>query len=1258
LTRGRTIVVDGLIFQMQRGRPHGISRMWDALLRAAGRLPLGGDLLLLDRDRSAPDIPGIRRRAAPPFSLRELEAQADILDAVCREEGAGLFLSTYYSFTRATPSLLMLYDMILELFFTAESSGGEGADIGRLVRRLELEAKRAAVRLAKGFMAISSSTAADLGRCYPESRGKPVAVVPCGVSEEFRPHPYAALAGFRRRHGIRRPYFLLVGSRGHYKNARLFMEAFAALPEREAFEILMAGGEARLDPASQKLLGRTPWRIRFLSDAELSLAYAGATALVYPSRYEGFGLPLLEAMAAGCPVIACPVSSVPEVAGDAALYVDPDDAAGMVKALTAVMRPEVRGELVRRGRERAGRFSWERSAAAFAAAVAAMRPRPEEGPGAAAVAWPSAAQPPPPAAPPATAGGDPPVKVSAIVATFNAESFIRGCLQDLVDQTLFAAGGLEVIVVDGGSSQRERAIVREFQARHPRIRYLPAQGHETVTRSWNRGIAAARGDYLTTANTDDRHRRDALERLAAALDAHPEAALAYADLLKTETPNAAFDAGCATGRFRWPDWSRATLLSRGCFMGPQPMWRRSVHACFGGFDETLVSSGDFEFWLRISQAFDFLHIPEPLGLYLVRAESLERRDPGRKAAEDREIFARYREAAAAGELVRCLPLEELRQAARKGTDPGVNRRRELAARIDRLAQAAARRGGGAGGEAERRRYEALRERILTEELSLPLVEAFAAAAAKTMLAGRGLSPGGGSKARAADPAASGAGADARRLLDPPELFHAPGEVEAYAEAFAELTAAIHAGVHAPRPSDDLRRLAERYADRASFIPLYFSRRSLKALAIERAAIAQAVLRARGQELPPFAAAPRAGRPRIRLGVHCRSLGPSTEMRAALPVFRDLDPGRFEVFLYTHAPDDGPLAAAAKARADRLIVLPPTVKASAARIRADDLDLLFFANNLTAVTNLSTRLADYRLAPFQFVHFANPTTTGKRHIDGFLLGSLIAARAEVRSEFTEALLTIEGSGICFAEGPAAAGGGEGSRAALGLPAAGTLFLSGANATKLIPELRRAWAEILRQVPDASLVLYPFGPAWAAEYPREALEADLRRVFAAQGIAADRLIVRGPLPGPQAVRALNLAADVYLDAVPYSGATSLLDPLAAGLPPVVCDGGTLRFGQGAAMLRELGVPELVAGDEAGYIRLAVRLGRDPARRGALRARVRERMAAGPAFLDPGRHARRVAAALERLPAAGGRPARGACCAAPKARAAAGDPGAICA
>jgi hypothetical protein len=99
------------------------------------------------------------------------------------------------------------------------------------------------------------------------------------------------------------------------------------------------------------------------------LAYAGAIALVYPSKYEGFGLSVLEALACGCPVITCPNSSIPEVAGEAALYVQDDDVNGLANALCEVQKPEVRLALIKSGLEQAKKFSWSKMAETVSSAL-------------------------------------------------------------------------------------------------------------------------------------------------------------------------------------------------------------------------------------------------------------------------------------------------------------------------------------------------------------------------------------------------------------------------------------------------------------------------------------------------------------------------------------------------------------------------------------------------------------------------------------------------------------------------------------------------------------------------------------------------------------------------------------------------------------------------------------------------------------------------------------------------------------------------
>ena len=203
--------------------------------------------------------------------------------------------------------------------------------------------------------------------------------------------------------------------------------------------------------------------------------------------------------------------------------------------------------------------------------------------------------------------------ISAIVSTYNAERLIRGCLESLENQTI--SDQLEIIVIDAASQENEYSIVREFQARYDNIKYYRLDRRETVYQAWNRGIRLSRGKYITNANTDDRLRKDALERLVTALENHPEMALAYGDCLVTETENEQFDSCTPIGTYRMPDFSRNTLLSE-CIVGPQPVWRRALHDELGFFDEQYRCGADYEFWLRISERYNLLHVPDRLGLYL------------------------------------------------------------------------------------------------------------------------------------------------------------------------------------------------------------------------------------------------------------------------------------------------------------------------------------------------------------------------------------------------------------------------------------------------------------------------------------------------------------------------------------------------------------------------------------------------------------------------------------------------------------------
>ncbi len=216
-----------------------------------------------------------------------------------------------------------------------------------------------------------------------------------------------------------------------------------------------------------------------------------------------------------------------------------------------------------------------------------------------------------------------PPRVSAIVSTFQSQRFIRGCLEDLFDQTLFHRGELEILVIDSASPQNEGAIVAEFTARAPdRVRYLRTPTRETVYGAWNRGVALARAPYLTNTNTDDRHHPHCLQRLADALDAHPAASGAYADSIVTRDENVPFAQAQPFKTLAWPDFDRDCLFEF-CYLGPHPLWRKSLHQRYGLFDAHLRSAGDYEFWLRLAAAGEtFLHVTEPLSLYLENPQSI------------------------------------------------------------------------------------------------------------------------------------------------------------------------------------------------------------------------------------------------------------------------------------------------------------------------------------------------------------------------------------------------------------------------------------------------------------------------------------------------------------------------------------------------------------------------------------------------------------------------------------------------------------
>ena len=194
-----------------------------------------------------------------------------------------------------------------------------------------------------------------------------------GVDARFFPRPEAEVAEVAARLGLGRPYVLYLASNKPHKNLVRLLQAWSLVAADRSIEpcqLVIAGHwDARFPEAREaaRRLGLME-RVQFAGEVEerdLPAAYSGARLFVFPSLYEGFGLPVLEAMACGAPVICSNTSSLPEVAGDAAVQVDPLDVQGLAAAMARALADEtVRAGLRERGLLRAAEFTWERTARA------------------------------------------------------------------------------------------------------------------------------------------------------------------------------------------------------------------------------------------------------------------------------------------------------------------------------------------------------------------------------------------------------------------------------------------------------------------------------------------------------------------------------------------------------------------------------------------------------------------------------------------------------------------------------------------------------------------------------------------------------------------------------------------------------------------------------------------------------------------------------------------------------------------------------
>lgn len=294
------------------------------------------------------------------FALRSLHwlRYEGWLRRACRQESYDVYHETAFvpAAMSAVPTVYSVYD--LSLIHYRDKHPRERVWFYDFFRKRRL-------RYASHILTISEfirGEICDTFRLPPES----VTAVPLAPDPLFVSQPVNQVQEVRQRLGLPEDYFLFVGSLEPRKNLPLLVKALERCQTKAGLALVgwEGWGDKRwLNTAQQSALSNQIVLTGYVDDVSLAALYSGALALVYPSLYEGFGLPILEAMSCGCPVICSNCASMPEVAGDAARLVDPFDADDLAAALDEMTAERVRDEWRAKGLTRAKEFSWARTAA-------------------------------------------------------------------------------------------------------------------------------------------------------------------------------------------------------------------------------------------------------------------------------------------------------------------------------------------------------------------------------------------------------------------------------------------------------------------------------------------------------------------------------------------------------------------------------------------------------------------------------------------------------------------------------------------------------------------------------------------------------------------------------------------------------------------------------------------------------------------------------------------------------------------------------
>ncbi len=363
-------------------------------------------------------------------------------------------------------------------------------------------------------------------------------------------------------------YFFFPANLWPHKNHRRVLGAMRRVASRHPDVSLVLSGHPEGWTQLASDFADVPARhVGFVSARMLRHLYQHAMALCFFSLYEGFGMPLLEAFDAGCPVLCSNTTSLPEVAGDAALTVDPTDEPAIAAAmLRALDEPDLRRALIDRGRDRASLWDWRRSARNLHDACLRVAGRADRG---------------------EVIVTEPP-RVSIVTPSYNQGRFLRRTIESVLTQDY---PHIDYRVIDGGSTDESVEILQGYGDRFPWV----SERDRGQTHAINKGFERADGRIRAYLNSDDVLKPGAVAAAVEYFRARPWIDMIYgrADYID--------EFGGKIGDYPTSPYSFAHLVNECMVCQPATFWTRRIAERVGPFDESLHFGMDYDYWLRIDR---------------------------------------------------------------------------------------------------------------------------------------------------------------------------------------------------------------------------------------------------------------------------------------------------------------------------------------------------------------------------------------------------------------------------------------------------------------------------------------------------------------------------------------------------------------------------------------------------------------------------------------------------------------------------------